>query len=251
MPRIAVALLIQAVAVVVLAGLVYLASFWIAPPYNDLLLVGSLSFLTVFLSALLGMASWWLWIQFVFPWSLYLLLLSPLSPWWGLVIALLIVLLFKNAFKEQVPLYLTNAKTRQALAMIGRQNHSRCFIDLGCGFGENVRFMTTVESVVRSVGVETSPLVFWIAKWRSRSYPVEIHPDDLWQVNLAEYDLVYAFLSPKPMATLWLKVQEEMPENGWFVSNSFHVPDAEPDDIWVLNDRRQTHLYLYKIGGKD
>ncbi|WP_319380005.1 hypothetical protein [Thiomicrorhabdus sp.] len=246
MSGIVLALLMQLSAATLLALLVFIAGFWFEPPYHDWLLLGLQSFIALAFSRLAKMAPWWLWIQFAFPIGLYALLSSDFNPWWGLVVAGLILLLFRNAVREQVPLYLSNATTRRALALLARQQDLRRFIDLGCGFGENVRFMSRTGLIEKAQGVETAPLVFWIAAWRSRGTLAEIAGTDLWQVNLAEYDLVYAFLSPKPMARLWGKVRREM-VSGWFVSNSFPVPGIEPDDIWVLNDRRQTHLYLYRI----
>jgi hypothetical protein len=40
------------------------------------------------------------------------------------------------------------------------------------------------------------------------------------------HNVVYAFLSPAPMAALWEKVRQEMPPGSLFISNSFAVPGS-------------------------
>ncbi len=71
----------------------------------------------------------------------------------------------------------------------------------------------------------------------------------LWETDLADSDLVYAFLSPEPMPALFEKARRQMKPGSLFVSNSFAVPDVEADEVWELSDRRGTRLYLYGMGG--
>ena len=50
------------------------------------------------------------------------------------------------------------------------------------------------------------------------------------------------------MAELWQRACAQMREGSWLVSNSFAVPDHEPDQVLRIGDRRDTHLYCYRIG---
>jgi hypothetical protein len=70
---------------------------------------------------------------------------------------------------------------------------------------------------------------------------------DMWQQDLSQLDLVYVFLSPVPMSAIWQKAQAEMKSGAVLVSNSFAVPNVEPDDVWVLADERETQLFIYVI----
>ena len=76
----------------------------------------------------------------------------------------------------------------------------------------------------------------------------EIRRGDLWKTDVSQEDVVYAFLSPAPMAALWQKLSTEMKPGSLFVSNSFAVPDVDPEEIWELSDSRKTRLFLYPIG---
>lgn len=245
------ALLIQLVALAGLAGALYFAPQLIAPPYP----LWALVMVQALLAALLSwkLAPWWRWIQFLLPWAFYVAWLTQFNPWWALGVFVVLWLVFANVNKERVPLYLTNAVTRQALKVLVEERVAQTgaklrFMDLGCGLGGNVVFMAQLPQIERAVGVETAPLPFWIARVSAGWRGGEVRAQDLWTVDLSGFDLVYAFLSPEPMPRLWHKVQREMREGSVFVSNSFAVPDVQPTEVWELSDARQTRLFLYVLG---
>ena len=68
-----------------------------------------------------------------------------------------------------------------------------------------------------------------------------------WDSPLTDYNVAYAYLSPAPMPSLWLKVTQEMRPGALFISNSFEVPDVEPTTVITLDDRRKTQLYCYRL----
>lgn len=245
MPRILVALLAQAFALGLLAGLVTLAPHVIAPPYPFWVLVMVQGVLAAFLSCRMGLPCWWRWIQFGLPVGLYWGLQLEINPLWALAIFVVIWLIFSNAIKERVPLYLTNATTREALKKLARKKRNVRFLDLGCGLGGNVVFMAQQPNIERSDGVETAPLPYLVSKFYTLLRGGNVYAMDLWDTDLSAYEVVYAFLSPEPMPKLWQKVLAEMTEGSVFVSNSFAIPDVEPSEVWELSDKRKTQLYLY------
>ncbi|MBD3775531.1 MAG: hypothetical protein IE920_00185 [Thiotrichales bacterium] len=244
------ALLLQFVALSVLAIAVYLLRHVFTPPYSVWVLVLMQAGLAAALSWRLPV--WWRWIQFLLPLGLYGASLLQVNPWLSLLIFVLLWLVFANVNKERVPLYLTNSVTRQALKVLaeerfGQQGVQQRFVDLGCGLAGNVVYMSRLPQIEHSLGVETAPLPYFISRlhvwWRGG----EVRAQDLWKTDLSGFDVVYAFLSPEPMPKLWHKVQQEMRAGSVFVSNSFAVPGVEPSQVWELSDRRQTRLYLYEI----
>ncbi|BBP44047.1 class I SAM-dependent methyltransferase [Thiosulfativibrio zosterae] len=245
MPKIVLAMLAQGLALALLALLVLLASHIIAPPYPFWLLVMVQGVLAAFLSCRLGLPCWWRWIQFALPVGLYWGLQLEINPIWALLIFVLIWLIFSNAIKERVPLYLTNNTTREALKKLARKRRKVRFLDLGCGLGGNVVYMAQQPNVARADGVETAPIPYLISKFYTLMRGGDVYAMDLWNTDLSSYDVVYAFLSPEPMPKLWQKVAEEMTPGSVFVSNSFAVPDVEPSEVWELDDKRKTQLYLY------
>lgn len=247
-PKMLLAIAIQLLAFVILITLIWLLKAVITPPYPQwslTALVFAQGILSAFLSCRLGLPCWWRYIQFSLPVGLYFGVSYQLSGWWALAIAIGLWLVFANASKERVPLYLTNKTTQKTLKKLIKHRRNVNFLDLGCGLGGNVVFMSQQVNVRRSDGVETAPLPYLISKFFTLFRGGEVYAMDLWKTDLSQYDVVYAFLSPEPMPKLWQKVADEMQPGSVFVSNSFAVPDIEPSEIWELNDSRKTKLYLY------
>ena len=247
LPKIFLALFIQLLVLLVVTLGVFLAPSLITPPYPYWVLVLIQATLAALISCKLGLPCWWRWIQFFIPVGLYVGVLINFNPLWALALFVVFWLVFANAFKERVPLYLTNNTTRQALKELIKRKRKIRFLDLGCGLGGNVAFMSQQRQVAESHGVETAPIPYLISKIITGFRGGRTFAMDMWKTELAYYDVVYAFLSPEPMPKLWEKVKEEMLPGSVFVSNSFAVPDVEPSEVWELSDSRKTTLYIYHL----
>jgi uncharacterized membrane protein len=220
-------------------------AYWIIPPYNPLSWLLVQVVLVVAVSYALKMPYWWLWIQALLPIGLFVGLSQQLIPvvWFG-VIALFLMLVFSNVWSERVPLYLSNRITHRALGQLVRERNIKIAVDLGSGLGGVVRALA--KQGVDATGVEFSPILAVLSAALCRWFGLgRVLRGDMWQQDLSHYDLVYVFLSPVPMSALWQKTQREMKTGSVFVSNSFAVPDHEPDDVWELADGRQTLLFIY------
>jgi len=99
------------------------------------------------------------------------------------------------------------------------------------------------------VGVETAPLTFglcWLRCLFQRNCRVRFR--SFWREPLAGYDVVYCFLSPAPMPALWDKARVEMNPGALLISNSFEVPDVEPQEILAIDDWRHSRLLIWRPG---
>ena len=239
------ALIAQMVALMLLIAGVWLAPALIAPPYSGAALIWIQGGLAWGVTLLFGLPKWWGPIQLLMPVGLFFGASGGLSPGWALLAFFLIYLFFANALTERVPLYLTNGRTRQALMDLIQDRTSVRFVDLGCGFGGNVVAMHHQNNVAVAHGVETAPVPFLVSWFLTRLRGGQVFARNLWHLDLRDYDVVYAFLSTEPMPRLWQKVVQELPDQSVFVSNSFAVPNVEPDEVLTLNDRRQTQLFVY------
>jgi len=250
-PKIVLALAIQLLVLALLALGVFFAPYFFSPPYSPWVLVLIQAVFAVLVSRGVGLPTWWLVIQFLLPIGFYIGMTLEFNPLWALILFGVLWLLFRNAITERVPLYLTNSTTRLALKKIAKELSKKQgkvrFIDLGCGLGGNVIFMSKQRGVVTSNGVETAPIPYAFSKLYSKIGGGRIFAQDIWKTDLSDYNLVYAFLSPEPMPKLWQKIKNEMPKGGIFITNSFAVPNVEPSDIWQLPDGRETVLYLYRM----
>jgi len=247
LPKIFLALLIQGLALAILALGVWLMQYVVAPPYPLWGLAIVQGLLAAFLSCRLGLPCWWRWIQFLLPVGLFYSLEAQVEAWWALVVFVGLFLIFFNALGERVPLYLSNETTREALKKLVSSMRSVKFIDLGSGLGGTVAFMAQQPNVEVSEGVETAPIPYLISKMVTAFKGGRILWRSLWRVDLSQYQVVYAFLSPDPMPKLWHKVITEMRPGTIFVTNSFAVPDVEPTEVWELEDSRKTKLFIYQL----
>ena len=81
----------------------------------------------------------------------------------------------------------------------------------------------------------------------ARQPNIDCRRGDIFAHPWQDYDVVYAFLSPVPMAAVWQKAAAELRPGALLVSNSFPVPGREPDFVVDVDDRRNTQLYGYRI----
>ncbi|MCM2293231.1 hypothetical protein NAC44_12945 [Allorhizobium sp. BGMRC 0089] len=199
------------------------------------------------LSWLLGLPVWWIWINLAFPLLCSLTLQATSIPSWYFLFGFILIFLFySNSLRDRVPLYLTNRTTISALKTLAEERKASTFLDLGAGFGDVVRGLHNKNC--QATGVETAPLVWCVAASLSLlTGRGRILLKDMWTYNLREADIVYAFLSPEPMRSLYEKAGREMRPGSILVSNSFPVPEVNPDQIIDLDDKRSTRLFVYAL----
>jgi len=197
------------------------------------------------LARLLGLPGWWGIINLVFAPLLLLASGLDLAPAWYLSGFLLLLLTSLGAVSGRIPLYLSSPKAWRAVGQrLPRPNAK--VIDLGCGLGGLLHALANDHPGCELHGVETAPVSWLLSKWRL-GRRATIRLASLWNAPLSEFDLVYAYLSPEPMPALWDKVRAEMRPGSLFISNTFAVPGAEPDEIVELDDLSGGRLLIWRI----
>jgi SAM-dependent methyltransferase len=202
--------------------------------------------LAAFAASLLGLPSWWL---------LFNVVLGPMVWWgqrldissgWYLGAFLLLASLFWTTFRTRVPLYLSGHSALEALAW--RVPEQARVLDLGCGFGGLLVRLAAERPDCRLDGCEIAPLPALIARIRARGVQnAQLGLGDFWRTDFGPYDVVYAFLSPVPMASLWDKARQEMRPGSILISNTFHIPGAKPDEVIAIHDRPDSALYVWRM----
>ena len=199
---------------------------------------------------LLRLPSWWMPINLLFPVAVSTAAALALPSWVFLAAFLALAGIYWTSFRTQVPLFLTSAGTIDALAgLLPPDRHFR-FLDLGCGTGTVLARLCHRFPMASFSGVEVAPVPFaigWLRALMNRSR-YRMSRQDLWQCDLAAHDIVYAFLSPVPMAALWRKAVAEMRPGTLFVSNTFAVPGVAPDEI-VEGAGGRRALYVWRMRG--
>lgn len=188
---------------------------------------------------------WWLPIHLFFVPLALMVQRLDIAPGWFLGGFVLLLMIFWRTDKSRVPLFLSNRQTAAALAGLLPATPCRV-IDLGCGDGGLLRRISRTRPDCQFIGIEHAPLPWLVARLGSLHLGnLAIRHGDFWDEPLGSYELVYAFLSPAPMARLWKKASSEMAAGSALVSNSFAIPDVAPDRVISVGDRRATRLYLY------
>lgn len=207
---------------------------------------------SAFLAGHWGLGSWWRLFELLLPFALAWQLghSAPRGLYPAGLAGLLLV--FGGGILTRVPLYNSGpAAWDHLLALIPEGVECRV-VDLGAGLGGPLAYLARRRSSARFLGVEASPLVWLVAWLRTRRHPhCRMRLGSLWRQDLRGFDLVFAFLSPAPMAALWEKARREMRPGTLLVSHSFPVPGLEPERRIPLRGRPGACLLLYRVPGQN
>lgn len=253
LPPIVTALLIQALAVaVVLAALPLLG--WRLSAAAAAVLVAALAAL---LTAMTALERWWIALQILLPPLLVLLVWIDGPAWIYPALFLAVAVCYVTTVRTRVPLYLSGPRTWQAVASLlppACEGATPRFIDLGSGLGGLLAELGRRRPDMRFEGVELAPLpalLSWLRMRLGRRGNVRVRWGSFWPLDLAPYDVVFAFLSPVPMADLWNKAQREMRPGSLLVSCAFEVPGQRPDRVIELSSARQSRLLVWRIAARN
>jgi len=186
---------------------------------------------------------------FFFPVSLSAVVLLNLPAYWYLGGFIILTLIFGGIHRTRVPLFLSSRKAVDALAELLPKDRSFKLVDLGSGCGGLICKLARILPGGCYHGIEAAMLPCWISKLRAglSGRNCRFQWKSIWQHDLAEYDVVYAYLSPVPMSRLWEKVRQEMRPGSLFISNTFAVPGIRPDQCIRLDDFSGAVLYIWRI----
>lgn len=201
-------------------------------------------------AAMLRSARWWLAIHAAFAPLLIAAASLGIAPGWYLAAFALLLAVYWTGFRTQVPLYLSNRATVDAVATLLPAGRPVRLLDLGSGTGALLRPLARARPESRFDGIESAPAPWLLSRLLARGLDnVAFRRGDFFAEPWSPYDVVYAFLSPVPMARVWAKAAQELASSAIVVSNSFAVPGRKPDEVVEVGDRRGTRLYVYRAAG--
>ena len=162
----------------------------------------------------------------------------------------MMLVVYWSTFRTQVPLYLSSNKVWQALEALLPGHQPFTFIDLGSGIGGVLTHLAQTNPNGHYHGVEAAPLPFiwsWLRIKFGRHTHCSVHWGSLWKIDLSQYDIAFAYLSPVPMDDLWRKAKQEMRPGSIFISNTFVVKDHPPQETVSVDDMHHSILYLWRM----
>ena len=177
-----------------------------------------------------GLARWWLFIQFLFPATIVATQLLHLPPTLYLVAFVFLLGLYWTTFRTQVPFYPSRPATWDAVSALLPQDRPVKFIDIGSGIGGLVLNLAGRRRDSDFIGIELAPLAWLISSLRARIGGSRGHfmRGDYTRLDLAQYDVVFAYLSPAAMPDLWRKANAEMRPGSLLLSYEFSIPAVPP-----------------------
>jgi SAM-dependent methyltransferase len=228
------------------------ASLWLAAQMPALLPGGAWCWLEGAVAAVLGVVArlprWWLPLNLLFVPGAYTLLEWQIPAVLYLVLFLLLLAVNGSAWRHRVPLFLSSTRATAVVAGLLPQRAGMRFLDLGCGNGSLLADLALARPDGSFDGIEAAPLCLLLSRWRTRRQAaVNVIWGDFWDADLAQYDVVYAYLSPAPMSRLWHKARREMKAGSLLISNSFPVSGVAPDRTLASGDRMRSMLFVWRM----
>lgn len=211
--------------------------------------VGSQGIAAALLSALWRQPGWWPPLHVVFLPAVALAWQANLPAWLYLASFLVLVSFYWSTFRTRVPLYLSDRKAWQALTALLPENRDFSFIDVGSGLGGVLFYLETRFPQGRFSGTEIAPGPWLISRLRARlkHSRVNFMRRDYATLDLGDFDVVFAFLSPAAMPRLWQQAQKQMRSGSLFISLSFAVNVRQPDQVINLAEGARHTLYAWRM----
>lgn len=206
------------------------------------------SVLAVGYCRLAGMASWWRWIHALFPLAIWLMAGWQVPSSVYLVGFVVTLSLFWTSFRSQVPFFPSRPQVRTQLASVLPQDKPLRVIDIGSGLGDLAMHIAQVRPQATVTGIEIAPLPWLISKLRgwARRSSAGFALGDYRQLDFADYQVVFAYLSPAAMLALWQQASAQMRPGSLLVSFEFTIPGTTPSYTIPCGDDGKL-LYVWQL----
>ena len=190
--------------------------------------------------------SWWMLIQFFLPLALAAAYALALPSWLFLAAFLLMLSLYWTTFRTRVPYYPSGPGAWAQVAELLPPRPLRV-IDIGSGFGGLAFFLAGQRPDCRVSGIEIAPLPWAVSRLRAawRRLRGEAAPTllrgDYRQLDFADYDVIFAYLSPAAMPALWQQARAQMRAGSLLLSYEFELPGIAPQLSIITPGGRRLH----------
>jgi hypothetical protein len=247
------AVLVQCMALLCVMSIAWSVYFFTPRKLSGVALALSQAAVAASLSYIFGMAVWWRWIHLLFPlaiWSLSQWQISSDVYFYGFLVTLS---LFWTTFRTQVPFYPSRAIVHEQVAELVPQNKSIRMIDIGSGLGDLVMHVAKHRVVLNDkkseiTGIEIAPLPWFLSKVRAyfKRSTAHFKLGNYESLNFADFDVIFAYLSPAAMTALWQKAHLEMRKGSMLMSYEFEIIGVKPS-FQISGINGSPTLYVWKM----
>jgi hypothetical protein len=218
--------------------------------YQNFLLVVLIGIFAATLSSVLHLPAWWIRINALFAFCVYCFWFLDIPVYVYLFALIAFVGMYWNTLISRVPYYPSELAVWQELEkLLPIQEHLRV-LEIGSGLGGFTRYLSKKNKHIQCVGLETAP-VPWLmsilyAKWQKA--PCQFKRLNYKLESFADYDLIFAFLSPAVMSDLYQQAHSQMNNSAKVVSYMFSWPVIA--NSYVQTIRLPSNEYLYVLQRK-
>lgn len=215
--------------------------------FNLLLLLPIYSLIVVCLSAICRLPIWWWWFNALMPWLFAFVRALQIPATFFLGAFVLSWLFYTGINRTRVPYYPSHPQVLTALKTWLPPHISR-IVDIGSGFGGCCFALHKVRPGLQVTGVEMAWVPWLISCCRAWWQGNNCHflRQDYRSLDLAQFDLVYAYLSPVVMEAVWQQALSQMKADAWLVSLEFDVL-SQPGKRMVLGPG-VPNVYVWRMG---
>ena len=247
-----VALLIQLAALCILTLCLSLAWQTFQFKLSLIQVLVSQAILTLMMTRWRNLAWWWCIIQPLFPFAVVSMLMLPVPPWLYLALFLFFLVFYWSTYRTQVPYFPSNKKVWRALEALLPPNKSVSLVDIGSGMGGLIMYMGKKYPESKYTGVEIAPLPWlwsYVRNAGRKTGNTKFLRANYETLDFADFDVVFAYLSPAAMNALWIKAKSEMRPGTMLISYEFPIVGVDeqlsvfPDD----NQKNGRQLYVWYL----
>lgn len=201
-----------------------------------------------YFSHLAGMASWWRWIHLCFPTAIWLMSSWQIPNTFYLVGFMITLSLYWTTFRTQVPFFPSRPVIWQQVAAIVPQDRPIRMIDIGSGLGDMSMHLARMrpDSVIEGIEIAPLPWLVSVVRAKLKSSTAVFKLGDYRELDFANYDVIFAYLSPAAMPALWEKSKAEMKSGSLLISYEFEIQGIFPTQV-LTSDEREEKLYVWKL----
>ncbi len=247
------AVLVQCLAFLCVMSVAWSVYFFTPHKLSGVALAVSQAVVAVGLSYVFGMAIWWRWIHLLFPlaiWSLSQWQIPSDVYFYGFLVTLS---LFWTTFRTQVPFYPSRTIVHEQVAELVPHDKPIRMIDIGSGLGDLVMHVAKDRIAANDtkseiIGIEIAPLPWLVSKVRAyfERSAAQFKLGNYEALNFADFDVIFAYLSPAAMTALWQKAKAEMRKGSMLMSYEFEILGVQPS-YQISGINGSPTLYVWKM----
>lgn len=148
----------------------------------------------------------------------------------------------------------SSKKARQKILQAAELCPDGPILELGCGWGHLALLMANKFPQRQVIGYEVS-LVPWLVslflKQLQGANNLSLKKRNFLHCQLPPAALAICYLHPGGMTKLAEKLRKEKPQIDMLISNTFALPDREPEQLIRVEDIYKSPIYVYRLQESD